>query len=331
MTKCTIRSCWRRGGEFSNICPFDSASLCDQSLLVFSIDLARDLAYAGRVSFRSHGTCMYPCIRPGDLLTIEPRAFEEIKVGAIIVFRRGNTLFSHRAIFKSTADEAPYLITKPDRAVDNTDGPIPIDDILGIVVSIQRGGMDQPLDPQPLRGLSALQATSVELRENHLFPLLDATLSWCQQRSWYRFLSMFGFDCYCRDRRYMVKVPLSPGQMHDLYRRIPAEEFDPNRLLWKGAPPARWILEIFLRDDKVPVCSCTVVQYPDDCPRGSGWWIEGMSIRMRYRGIGLEEILSREAGRILIKAGMILQGSADSRKVDEYNFHNGLSYQFDDL
>ena len=48
------------------------------------LELARLLAEIGKATFRASGTCMYPWVRPGDLLHVEPRTARQIAVGEII-------------------------------------------------------------------------------------------------------------------------------------------------------------------------------------------------------------------------------------------------------
>lgn len=312
MTDCTVQSCWHRRGGEPTACPFEAANALDRSLIVSHLDLGRELADRRKVSFRTHGTCMYPCIRPGDLLTVESRTIEQINVGEIVVFRRGDTLFSHRAISAGTSHQGIYIVTRSDRAGETNDGPLYAEDILGVVISVRRGNANQPLDPQPLRGLVSLYAAGSEFRDRRLRPLGLRILKWMQKLSWYRSVSRIWIERYCRDPKFVVRVPLGPRQSHDLYRRFPADEFDPGQLLWRGEPPARWALDLYLNGERTASGMITIVRHPDNCPRGSGWWAEERKTRLLYRGTGLEDALFDEAGRILAKDGMMLQGRTES-------------------
>jgi len=60
--------------------------LRNRSLVTASLELGRVLADCGKVTFRAQGTCMYPCIQPGDMLHIESRTTEQVQVGDIAVF-----------------------------------------------------------------------------------------------------------------------------------------------------------------------------------------------------------------------------------------------------
>jgi hypothetical protein len=49
-----------------------------------------------------------------------------------------------------------------------------------------------------------------------------------------------------------------------------------------------------------------IVRRPAGCPY-EGWWVDGISARVRYRGLGLERILLAKAREILGRCGATLQ------------------------
>ena len=59
------------------------------------------------------------------------------------------------------------------------------------------------------------------------------------------------------------------------------------------------MLSLRLNNDRVPAAVATFVWHPPDCLHGEGWWLEETQTRARYRGIGLEEALTRQAKVIL--------------------------------
>ena len=110
------------------------------SLVAASLEIGKALADSDRVTFRAQGTCMYPCVRPGDVLRIESRAAEEVAIGDIAVCRRPGYLFGHRTIDKGVEDGRRYIVTRPDRSSSGSDGPTYGEDVLGIVTAIERKG-----------------------------------------------------------------------------------------------------------------------------------------------------------------------------------------------
>ena len=126
------------------------------SLVRASLELGRDLADKDAVVFRSQGTCMYPAVRPGDLLVIRSRRAADVRVGEIAVCRGPECLFGHRVIETGLMDGRPFIVTRPDRSGEGaSDGPTFDENLLGVVVEIRRKGRSAPLEktsfPRPSR------------------------------------------------------------------------------------------------------------------------------------------------------------------------------------
>ncbi|MFC1948182.1 signal peptidase I [Chloroflexota bacterium] len=95
------------------------------------------------VYLKGRGSSMYPFVRTGDLLLIEPRKPTELKIGDIIFYRRTVDLYvAHRLVRKK---DSQTLVTKGDN-LDYYDVPISLSQVLGIVVSIQRNGRYLKMD-----------------------------------------------------------------------------------------------------------------------------------------------------------------------------------------
>ena len=77
--------------------------------IVEVFDLAKAAAENNLIRFRSQGICMYPYLKPGDILQIEPKTAQEIKIGDIAVFKRSDYLYAHRAIEKGRCANALIL------------------------------------------------------------------------------------------------------------------------------------------------------------------------------------------------------------------------------
>lgn len=307
MVDCHIDSCCHRRGREAKECPLEGPDDRDRSLVVASLELGRELADRGRITFRVYGTCMLPCIWSGDMLTVVTRPVEEISEGDIVVFRRNSALFAHRVILKGVRDGKPYVVSQPDRSEGGDDGPLFDNDILGIVGAIRRHDVDQPLDRQRLRGRDRLHAQGAEWLDTTGRPLLSKAFRRLCQQAWYREIAKRFLDIFYNERRCVVRVPLSADQTNDLYRLFPAGEFDLTQPLWRREPAKRWVLDVLINDDSEVAGSSLLAWHPPDCPRGSGWWVEETIIRPRYLGAGLEETLHHEAEAILTRAGLSLQ------------------------
>ena len=125
-----------------------------------SIELACGLAEEvvrtfGKVRLCAFGTSMVPSILPGDLLAIQKAGLQEIALGEVVLFSQKGRLFIHRVVDRqvsSTADslEEPCLITRGDRLAHN-DPPVTSRELLGRVVSVERGNRRVELLAQPVR------------------------------------------------------------------------------------------------------------------------------------------------------------------------------------
>ena len=308
---CPVASCPHRAAQQTD-CPLAvrAAPLAARSLVVASLEIGRVLADRGKVTFRAQGTCMFPCVQPGDVLHIESRPIEQVAVGDIAVFRRGAALFGHRAIAKGIDNGKPYIVTRPDRTKQGGDGSTYGDDVLGVVTAIERRGARVPLHPQPLRGVAALRAAGWEWWNWEAFPRLIERIGAVQCRAWYRRIASAWLDIARPRLSYRVRLPLNAAQAHDLYHEVPPDDFDAAQATWQGRPVTRWTLAVRLNAQRAPAATAAFALHPPECPRGAGWRLEDTQTRLRYRGIGLEETLIRQAEAILARSGMRLQRMA---------------------
>ena len=283
------------------------------SLVLASLEVGKVLADRGRTTFRAQGTCMYPCVRPGDVLHIESRTVDEVAVGDIAVCRRPGYLFSHRTTGKGVHDGRSYIVTRPDRARQGDDGPTYDDDVLGIITAIERRG--KRLSPRPrqyARPVRAYLAARLALVE--ALPAARGWLIWAlarlQRGAVYRRLARLWLAATRTGVSYVVRLPLRAGQTHDLYHPLPPDEFDVAKPTWQGRPPDCWTLALHLNGGHRPAARATFVLRPPECPL-AGWWLDDLQVRVRYRGVGLAADLISKAGEILARGGTTLQRSEE--------------------
>jgi hypothetical protein len=310
---CAIASCPHHSADKS-LCALDTPSVGvmpptprNRSLVIASLELGRVLADRGKVTFRAQGTCMFPCVQPGDVLHIESRTIDQVAVGDIAVFRRDTNLFGHRAIAKGIDNGKPYIVTRPDRTKQGDDGPTYGDDVLGAVTAIERRGQGVPLQPQPLRGVAAPRAVGWEWWNWEARPRLIDLLGRVQRLALYRRAAQFWLRATRSRLSYVVRVPLRPGQAHDLYRELSPDEFNISQPTWQGRPVTSWTLALHLNGARPPAASATINWHPPDCPRGVGWHVDEMQTRVRYRGAGVDDALIAQVEVILARSEMMLQ------------------------
>ena len=116
------------------------------------LDLAAEmLRRRGTVHIKAWGTSMLPSVWPGDFLTIQGAADDEVVPGDIVLVRRNNRFLVHRLVEMRPSQDCNSLITRGDAMPDN-DPPAAVSELLGRVAGIRRG--DQTF--VPIRRVSLL-------------------------------------------------------------------------------------------------------------------------------------------------------------------------------
>jgi hypothetical protein len=249
---------------------------------------------------------MYPCVQPDDTLHIESRLIEDIKVGDIAIVRHNRFLFGHRTIAKGEDEDGPYIITRPDRSNQGSDGPTHEENILGVVTRIERRGKQSSTATIPLRGRAKVRISLWEWWNWDARLRLSKSLERVQRLRLYKIIAALCVKVRHPHPRYEVRTPLKPRQSHDLYRAFPLDQFDVNQPLQQGKPLMEWTLALYLDAMRTPAAWITMIRRPEECPRGKGWHIEDLWVRIRYRGAGLEDALARQAEKILARSGAAL-------------------------
>jgi len=267
-----------------------------RGLAVASLDIGRVLADRDGVTFRALGTCMYPTVRPGDVLRIRSCPAADVVVGDIAVCRTPDYLFSHRVIETGSRGGRAYIITRPDRSDHGSDGPTFDDDLLGVVTGIERDGLPVSLKPVPgtWAGRSYLSArlALIEAGPRTRLGLMSA-LARAQDLRPYRFVARRGFSSRRSRVRFTVRVPLNATLGDAVFREI--ESSDPDALVpWKGRSVDHWTLVARLSGAQTPAGTVGAMRGPDGT-----WQVDEPHVRLRYRGTGLDGMLLAEAKAVL--------------------------------
>jgi len=93
------------------------------------------------VRFRAPGWSMYPTIRDGDAITVVPLGPSPVRVGDVVLYRKGPAAIAHRVIGVRPAG----FVMRGD-AARTCDGPIEPAQVLGRVSAIERNGRTVHLD-----------------------------------------------------------------------------------------------------------------------------------------------------------------------------------------
>jgi len=285
------------------------SSYTRRSLAAASLDMGRILADRGDVPFHVKGTCMYPTMRPGDVVKIQSRPVTDVLVGDIAVCQRGHAyFFCHRVIYKGEREGRPFIVTRTDRSRDGIDEPTFDENLLGVVAAIIRNGKSVPLQPTeypfPARCYYLMRAALMQaayrlrLRTMRVVARLVKT-------GLYRFIART-LVVFVRSRlRYIVNVPLNATLGDGVYRRFDPDSFD-LRMEWKGKRIDRWTLMLHLNGACEPIARTTFVRSTDAM---DVWHALEPHVRTTYCGAGLDDELLGKAKTILARSGQCLRPS----------------------
>src|SRR5512133_3216339 len=98
-------------------------------------DISITLLSEGKtVRIKAHGYSMYPCIKPGSLLLIEPIQLKGMpKPGEIIAIKRENGMVVHRLCNIIVKNGVRWYIARGD-SNSTADNPVTIDKIIGRII-----------------------------------------------------------------------------------------------------------------------------------------------------------------------------------------------------
>ncbi len=100
------------------------------------------LSQGTTVRFRPSGRSMYPSIREGELITVEPVRASDVKIADIVLFRSERGLIAHRVVDNRTQSSvlSPHHFLLRGDASLSCDQPVAAQQILGRVVRVERNG-----------------------------------------------------------------------------------------------------------------------------------------------------------------------------------------------
>ena len=99
-------------------------------------DLVQEFLDTGNsFRFQARGRSMWPTIRDGEFLHVEPLGDRQLRLGEVVLFRRGGVFKAHRVIRRNR----DFVLVRGDACIDS-DGWIAVAEILGRVVAAERGG-----------------------------------------------------------------------------------------------------------------------------------------------------------------------------------------------
>jgi hypothetical protein len=105
------------------------------------IQMLGDLLLRGYpVRFRAEGRSMFPAIRDGQMITVEPIGRRPVRIGDVVLYRHGRAAIAHRVVrVRSSAGGIVELLLRGD-AAGACDAPVAPGQVLGRVVAVERAG-----------------------------------------------------------------------------------------------------------------------------------------------------------------------------------------------
>jgi Peptidase S24-like len=92
----------------------------------------------GSVFLKARGVSMLPAVWPGDLLTIQRAAYDEVAAGDVVLVLRDHRFCIHRLVGWQRGREGLLSVTRGD-AMPQDDPPAAASEVLGRVARIRRG------------------------------------------------------------------------------------------------------------------------------------------------------------------------------------------------
>jgi len=285
--------------DISKVYPCVSQSSVNPNELFIAdiFDWVKPVAANNLLKLRSHGVCMYPYLRPGDVLCIQAKTTDQIQVGEVAVFKKGDYLCAHRTISRGILKDKPYIVTRSDRAEECDDGPIFGEDILGVVSDVERKGKKADKEAPRTRAMSSNIYLKWHILKKKFLAVTIRCISPVQRNRVYRKISQFWFVISRKNINLSIRVPLNLKINSKFYQEATLKDL---KLFLSETSNLRaiaaWSMVASVDSKFAGVIS--FLHKPQDCPF-SGWWIVDLTVRIRYRGLGLEERLLNEAEAIL--------------------------------
>jgi hypothetical protein len=97
--------------------------------------------------FRARGVSMWPLVRDGDILEVQPPGFAALRRGDVVLCRpRGGRLVAHRVVQIIRGNSGATTIVTQGDTLAFSDAPISAEQVLGYVVAVERNGKRIKLD-----------------------------------------------------------------------------------------------------------------------------------------------------------------------------------------
>lgn len=226
------------------------------------LKLSKEILTRGnKLRFQARGESMFPFIRDGDILEIEPAGEKKIRLGDVVFYRAGDKhAVAHRIVKKITQGNKSIFITKGDSGTGEGER-VCHEQILGRVETVERAGRTIHINKGLNRLLSRLYVG--------IFPFLMTAKpigSWMLPH-------IQGFKIY----RYLAKRLVSP---ETFFQWVSSEDIG-------GC--------LLCKKKEMVIGRITIDNFSKDDSPYHGWWIFSTWVYWRYRRLDIGRRLTEMA------------------------------------
>jgi hypothetical protein len=245
---------------------------------------------------------MYPSISPGDILQARYKKFQEINIGEVIIFQRNGILFAHRVIRKQENVKDSGLITQADRSLSEDIALATNQNILGVLVTVERKGKLVDFSRKPLKLLPKFFFNLflfAEAFKSKIEPFYSKILGKLSQKQIYFLFSRVLFSLSKQRLEFLFSVPFVLGKIGEFYRIISFDEL--KAFIYSSESKEGFCFKITLKEKHRFVAnaafSCRADRSESRCR------IESLHLRMRYAAPLVISILIKKADEIIKESG----------------------------
>jgi len=261
--------------------------------------LRKEFLDAGSFEFKGVSWCMFPVIKKGDVLKVEHAGARDMKVGDIPAYKSGDKLFAHRVVGKKVIEGKQYIITRPDGSGNIADPErgekVPDDEILGRIKEVRRGRKILSTERRKATPLDNISYEIAKMKAKFKRSAREFLSKWLAkiQSLWvYRIVTAKILKKLESTINFQVALPRKGALA--IYNYMPLEKCDISALKEHS------LFYIRMKLKNTPVGCAAFLNRPEACPH-KGLSISDLYVRVRYRAIGLESVLSARAAELLRK------------------------------
>lgn len=269
------------------------------------LKLGREILKKGKsIRFQVRGWSMRPFIRDGDVIFVSPIENSSFKTGDVVLYStEGNKVIVHRIIKKDKKDGRMTLLVKGDATSGFAD-KVDVKNVLGKVTAVERDGRKKRIDTK-LSHLIGIFIAGVSPFSQWIYPvgsivkqngrrILGAILERLQGLKFY---SVLAKKFIKEDVTYHIESSDETYFLSQLSRYNQGLELEtPTNALNENLKRAEDSYYCVVAERKSRIIgSVTLTDFPEGDSPYEGWWIFGLWVNWRYRGMGIGEKMVKMA------------------------------------